>query len=276
MAKPKPKVEQPALFVDGELPPVAGAVEQQAFDDYNQIAPGVGWPQATKLSPTRIKGLKKAVLEAGGLVEWRAMLERASRSSFLTVKWRPTLEFFFQPRQILKVQEGGHDDKAMTGPNSVESTTPGPILDPWQRWIPGYRRAGFWPSHLGPRPEDPGCRATPSLLMNWRRENNVSVTVAPAETEETRLTSSIVSLRKYGKWDRANAAEERLAALQKRPPVLVPAGDVAGLGMPQRAEKPPQRPHSMAGHNRPPGPITDLEPPDWEMEMEGDPEQAEA
>lgn len=54
------------------------------------------------------------------------------------------------------------------------------------------------------------------ILDKHREGNKTSDKPVVVETEEERLAASIVSLRKYGKHDRAAAAERRLAAIQQR------------------------------------------------------------
>lgn len=270
----KPKTEAPALFLEGELPPAPGPVEQGAFDCWNEIAERAGWPKATKLSPTRMRKLKAAVKEAGGLVEWRTMLERATRSTFLTVKWRPDLEFFCQPAKIIKTQEGGFDDKG-AGPDGGMSIASRSDPDTeWGRRTRGYLPGGLWMGHWGPKPEQPGCQAPPAWLVPWREKHGIVVVIHQKESRADRLAHSIATHRKLGNHARANALEAELAAMEGKPATLVPHPTAADHGMPQRAEKPPQR-RDNRGHNGPPGPITDLEPPDWEMEPEGDPALAE-
>lgn len=198
-----------------------GKVEQQAFDTWNEIAGRVGWPKATKLNPDRQRRLKKAVKEAGSLLAWREMLERAAKSTFLTTKFKPDLEFVTRPAKLLKIMEGGFDDTISSGPSSFASQLRG----------------------IGTR---------------------VSYAEAPkpfvqTETLEQRLAASIVSYRRYGKWAEANRVEEKLAAIEKREPVLVPAPEVAGIGFPPR---PPEIPR------KPPHPVTDVTD-QWDMVPEG-------
>jgi hypothetical protein len=231
MAKAKKKAaaaaDQP-LFGEGELAPMPGKIEQQAFDIYNEIAAKVGWATANKLSPARQKQLKAAVTEVGSLVEWRTALERGARSTFLTTKFRPDLEFVCRKPKIIKMWEGGYDDPG-SGPKTLaQQMAP---ADPWASWLRDYRPGGFWPSNLGPRPEDHNCRAPKDMLEACRRRLGIVVAAPQRESEVERLTAMIVSQRKYGFWDRANLNEERLAKLENRPPVLVPAPDVAHLGM---------------------------------------------
>lgn len=290
MAKPKPA--QLALLPDGEVGDAPDGVSRGMFEAWNDCAKQFGWVTTREATlPLRAVALRKVAKQVGGVAGWRKLLEVHGTSDFICGKtytagrkaFSFTLDWALKPANLVKLLDGNFLNENMRAV-VAEGKPVAPAVaaekvqqDPWQRWI-SYRKGGWWPSGMGPRPDEPGCRMTPSLLMHWRRENNVSVTVAPVETREQRLASSIISYRRphIGKYDRANELEEELAALQGRPPILVPHPSVAGVGMPPRAEKPPQRPHSMAGHNRPPGPITDLEPPDWEMEMEGDPEQAEA
>jgi hypothetical protein len=286
------KAKQLALLPDDEIGDTPDSVSRSAFEIWNECAKKFGWVTTREATlPLRAVALRKVVKVVGGILGWRKLLEAHGASDFICGKtYTPgrkafsfTLDWAVKPANLTKLLDGNYLEEgarvALVQGKPAAAAEPGPKVeqDPWRRWL-SYRKGGFWPSHLGPRPDEPGCRMTPALLMNWRRENGIEVTVPKGETEEERLTTSIASLRKYGKWDRANAAEERLAAIQKRPPVLVPAPDVAHLGMAPRDDLPPQRTPDMRGHNRPPGPITDVPDdgdPGWTDIPEGDPAMAE-
>lgn len=80
------------------------------------------------------------------------------------------------------------------------------------------------------------------ILDKMRAGNKTSDKPVVVETEEERLAASIVSLRKYGKHDRAAAAERRLAAMQQR--------DVAEWALaivPPTAEVPKERDRLQSG-----------------------------
>ena len=304
-AKAKPSAAEPALFGEGELAAAPSAPVQSCYDLWNRFAKKNGWQEAKVLDTGRRAALKRACKDYGGVPGFQAMLEKIERSDWCMGRVAPRdgrkqfkadLDWFTRPVTVRKVIEDFYNGGTAPAVVVSASATPSEI-DSWRRWIGGYRKGGFWPTSLGPRPEEPGCRATPSLLMNWRRENNVEVGVPVPETQDERSEALIVSLRKAGLWDRANRVEETLAARQKRPPVLVPAPDVAGLGMPPRADFRPANgstsapmrdsqkatrgssvDNSRALHNRPPA--TDVpwdDVPPWDDAIpEGDESQAEA
>lgn len=289
MAKAK-TAAQPALFGDDEIGDTPDSVSRGAFDIWNELAKQFGWVTTREATlPLRAVALRKVVKQVGGVAAWRKLLEAHGTSDFICGKtYSPgrkafsfTLDWAVKPANLVKLLDGNFLNENMRAAVAEGKPVAAAVeaskveQDPWRRWL-SYRKGGFWPSHLGPRPEEPGCRMTPALLMNWRRENRVEVTVAPAETREQRLATSIASYRRLGQYDRANAIEEELAKLEGRPPVLVPHPTAAGLGMPPRAEKPAQR-RDNSGHNGPPGPITDVpEDPGWDMVPEGDEMGAES
>ena len=279
------KIVQPALFGD-ELAPVPEPVAVEVLAIWNEIAPKAGWPEARFLTASRRAAIKRAVADYGGVLGWRAHLTTASTSDFLTgksgrsgdhVNWRPDFDWFLKPASVIKILENKFRGVAPSA--SAAKVAPANRGTDWRGRLDRYRRGGFWHRETdGPRPEDPGPHLAPAdMIENWRKTHGIVEKAAPAtESRAERLASSIAIHRRLGRHDRANAIELELAALEGKAPVLVPAPDVARRGMPPRAEKPPQRTHSMAGHNRPPGPITDIEEsPPWDDVPEGDEAQAE-
>ena len=283
----KAKTAQLALLPDGEIGDAPSAPVQSCYDLWNRFAKKNGWQEAKVLDTGRRAALKRACKDYGGVSGFQAMLEKIERSDWCMGRISPRdgrkqfkadLDWFTRPVTVRKVIEDFYNGAVAAGPNSAVGGLPPDSGDPWLRWVPGYLRGGFWPLHLGPRPEEPGCRATPSLLMDWRRENNVSVTVAPAETREQRLAHTISRLRGMGQHERANRYEAELAALEGKPAAFVPNPSVADANKPSEAKTGPAVDPRM-GHNGPPGPITDLEDtgdPGWTEIPEGDESQAEA
>lgn len=217
---PKAKAEAPALFADGELAAAPDVVLTEALAVFNAIVGRLNvdgktiWRGAKVLTDARRKRLKTAVQDCGGNSGWRKALEDAARNSFLLGKegrneshrnWIPDLDFFIQPKTVIKLVEGGYSA-------SIE-----------------VRQKLHIPMAYAPR--------------------KVEAPFVQTETLEQRLAASIVSYRRHGKYAEANRIEERLAALEKRDPVMVPAPEVAHIGMPERAPEIPRKPSY---------PVTDL------------------
>jgi hypothetical protein len=108
-----------SLFQEGELGPHPPTSIRDAFDAWNAAAKAHGWPVAQILSDGRVTGLKRALRLCAGLAGWKAALEKAGQSAFLTGKtgrtqahanWRPDIAFFTSERNLLKVIEGGFSD----------------------------------------------------------------------------------------------------------------------------------------------------------------------
>lgn len=240
---PKDSAE-PALFRDGELPPAPGPIESQGYEIWNEVAERAGWTKATRLTPERMKKIRRAVTEAGGLVGWREALERGAKSQFLTTKFRPDLEFATRIPKLLKMMEGGFDDQGL-GQKATTVGVPQQAALNWRAILETYRPKGFWPSMQGNRPEDPGPHLAPAeMIEKWRKDRGLTQDPAPAakETREERMAASIVSYRRIGQYDRANKIEEDLARLEGRPPVLVPSPEVADLGMPPKSTAAREKP----------------------------------
>lgn len=235
--------DDPALFHDEGLPEAPGPLEMEAYAAWNEIAERVGWTKATKLTPDRCRKIKRAVKEAGGLAGWRETLERGAKSPFLTTKFKPDLEFFTRLPKLLKTMEGGFDgNQSMADAQKTLSKQMDPE-DQWARWLRDYRLKGFWPSSLGPRPEEAGCKAPPAMLEACRARLGIVVAERAAETLEDRLTASRDSYTRLGQYARANAVEQKLADIQNRPPVLIPAPSASD---PDTAPEPTPKPYRPA------------------------------
>ena len=91
-----------------------------AVEAYNEVARRLKWRESTVPTDKRERALRKALPIYGGLEGWKAALERAERSSFLTGKakpgaghesWRPSLDFFLQEKSMVALLEGQYDDR---------------------------------------------------------------------------------------------------------------------------------------------------------------------
>lgn len=209
-----------ALFDEGELADVPERLLTDAVAAYNAIAATVNatmksiqWREAKVLTSARRKRLKVAVADYGGLRGFKAELEQAAKNDFLIGKEGRT---------------GNHSGWKPDLDFFCQPKTITKILE--GAWAPSepvgkklFIPTPYQPPHLKPAepfvPEDPDVRDA-ALIVSWR---------------------------KVGKWDRANAVEERMAKRQGRPPVLVPAPDVAGIGMPPKPETRPADNGRFAG-----------------------------
>ncbi len=261
--------EQKPLFMDGELAEAPGPLATEALATWNAIAPNAGWPEAKFLTASRRAAIKRAIPDYGGLAGWKTHLQTAATSDFLTgksrrpaehVNWRPDLDWFLKPANVVKILENKYAGVAPSA--SMAQVAPANRGVDWRGKLGRYKRGGFWHRETdGPRPEDPGPHLAPAdMIEKWRRENNVSVTVAPVQSREARMAQTIAKLRELGQHERANRYEAELAALEGKPGTFIPHPSV----------------DPRMGHNRPPGPITDVdEDPGWDSVPEGDPAMAE-
>ena len=232
-----------ALFREGELPPAPSPLIVQAVQDWNECATAeTGWPKIDlkRSTPTRQKRIQKAVTECGGLIPWRALLKECTESAFLTARtpqrFALTVDWLCKPDNLTKVLDGNYKNRN-GAPSAPDSRSPQQKQsDAWYGYIKNYKRGGWWPSQLGPRPEDPDCKAPAHMVEAWRRENKVEVVARPVESRETKLAAMVVSYRRLGRWKDANRAESELAALEGRAPVHVPDPAVAHLGTETKPE----------------------------------------
>ncbi len=231
------------LFEEGELAPVPERLAVEALAIWNELAPGAGWPAAKFLTTSRRAALKRAITDYGGIVGWRTHLAAASHNDFLTGKtarkpghenWRPDLDWFLKPANVLKVLE--HKFPPNTG--GME-TVAAPKAVNWRARLERYQKGKFW--HVateGARPEDPGPHKAPEEMIEaWRKRYGVTGVkeVAAPESLEERLRATIVSYRRVGQYADANRIEQRLAVLEGRPAV-----EVAAPGA-ESPDRPPQQ-----------------------------------
>lgn len=169
------------------------------------------------------KAIKARLAEGGGMESWREALGIASRSDFLqgNIK-QPGKERFRM------------DLNFFTRPASYEK-----IL------------SGFYS-----REPDPPPRIHIPTGGRMPQQAPAEPFKHDLETPAQRMAFTIERKRFHGDYAGANYWEEKLAVLEKRPPVLVPAPEVAFTSHPEKAAPAPR--------NRPP--VTDViaeQPPGW-------------
>lgn len=265
----KAEPQQPDMFAGTVGPPTP--VVQAAADAWNEYAARFKWRKCNVLDKARRATIARSVGDYGGLAGWRAALEKVSKDRHVQGlvppapgskfrQFKAHIDWFCQAKTIRQVGDEFYEDE---GADRLVASgkKDGPVeteLEKWGRWLKTYKPGRFWPSSQGERPESPHCRAPAGPLQYWREQNGVTVAAPANRTEQTkadRLRTTIAALRTAQQYDRANAREEELAALEKRPPVLVPAPSVAREGMPEKAPVPPRKPPT----------VTDVVP-DWTAE----------
>lgn len=238
---PRAKAEQRDML-DGVAPRRCDPVLQDAFDAWNEYAKTVAnWSAVTVFNnKQRCTRLREALETSGGLVGWRKMLAEAAKSDVLTgnAAWTKGSNWFnfdwlIKPANLVKVCEGN------------------------------YKNAEAAPMSFAEQMRGVGTKTRYAQPVAEPFKHDIE---SPAD----RMAFTIERYRAAGKWADANRVEETLAALQKRPPVLVPAPDVAGLGMapkqPVERAQPRRAPRAAPNGSAAPGPrqaphVTDL--PGW-------------
>lgn len=233
-----PEAEIIPLFGD-DLAPVPEPMAVAALEEWNRVAAIAGWPEARFLTASRRTAMRRALKDYGGLVGWKTHLEKSAGSDFLTGKswrdekhrdWRPDLDWFLKPGNVVKILEDKFSGK------QIVTERPQVATINWRAVLEGYRGKGksFWHHSFGPCPEEPGPHKAPAeMIDDWRAKNGVEpIAPKPQETAEDRLRASIVAYRKVGRYEDANRCENKLAALLGRHAVHVPHPSVAEAGNP--------------------------------------------
>lgn len=130
----------PALDLIPADPPPPDPVHR-VFDHFAAVAGRVGWPRPKLLDAARQKKITARLRDLGGpeggTLAFFEMIDRAAESDFLTGRgpenrWRPSLDWFLEPKNITKIQEGNFDnrhenggDGAFGGPRAERGRTGG-------------------------------------------------------------------------------------------------------------------------------------------------------
>jgi hypothetical protein len=84
---------------------------KEIWDEWNKLD---GFPRCLVMSDKRRRGLEKRMGDVFFAENWKAAMERMSRSSFCKGKgergWKSTLEWFIQADSVAKIMEGKYDD----------------------------------------------------------------------------------------------------------------------------------------------------------------------
>jgi len=227
------------LFRDGEIAEAPEKIVTDAVAIYNRIAKslngrGIVWCEAKALTDKRRKKIKGAIRDYGGLRGWEECLERASKNRFLLGKeGRSATHKNWKPELDFFLQE-------KTVLRLVEGGYPADDYDEKAKVV------------------------LPTVMRKGQEALKPFVTT---ETLEDRYRASIASYTKLGRFADANRIEEKLAALENRPPVLVPAPDARNPDvMPGSRKSEPMRESGkatgMMGHNSRRGTVTDVSPAD--------------
>jgi hypothetical protein len=276
--------EGPSLFGEDEIADMPAKVVTDAQAIWNEYAEKYKWGRCTVLDKARRASIARAVQDYGGLVGFRSNLDKITRNRFLMGRvpprtgfkqFRATIDWFIQASTVRKVIEDFYE--ADYFPQAVQSLSAQiKPSDEWGRWLRDYKLKGFWPTTMGPRPEDPACRAPAAALEACRQRLGIVVTVPITESREDRLRATIVSYRKVGRYEDANRIERQLAMAESRAPVEVPSPEVAKAGSENddRAwlglSRRPERRRADVVSDRMKAKVTDLEPPEYDAVPEGD------
>ena len=215
------------LFQDGELAAHPEPILTQALAIWNEAAKAHNWAVAKVLDTQRKAALRRAVRDYGGIAGFRGALEKIARNDFIMGRIPPKAGF----------KQFKADLDWFIRPVTVRKV----IEDFYEESVP-----------------------KPSVYEKIRLMTPAAPIPAPfvtTETKEDRLRAMITSYQKYGRYADANRIEEQLAKLEGRPPTLVPAPEVADLGMPPK-DATNERPKINEAKTH-----TDVE---WEMVPEGE------
>lgn len=205
-------------FIDAQTGEVLPNTEDNiivAFALYQQEATNQKhWRSHRFLTDPIRKAIKARLAEGGGIESWREALGIASRSDFLSGNITQTGKPRFRMDLNFFTRPASYE-KILSGFYTREPEPPPRIHIP----------TGYQPPHRKP--------AQPFV----------------PEHPDIRDSAAIISWRKIGRFDKANEVETRMAARQNRPPVHVPAPEVAREGVAPESRR----------TARNPAPATDIE-----------------
>lgn len=235
-------------------PPPPSLIAAQEM--WNEFAEKNKWKKCVVLDKARRAAMERALDDYGGMLGWKQALLKVERNRFVMGKVPPregskfkqfqaNIDWFCRAQTIRQVFEDHYEDDG--GQDGIEPKGDfrrrlNAASFDWDKKLAAYKPGGFWHvDTMGPRPEDKGPHKIPEdKLKAWREKHRIGE--RREETLEERLAASIATYRRLGDWARANAAEEKLATLQKRPPELIAAPDARDPDVvPERPKPPPYR-----------------------------------
>lgn len=131
--EPEPIRETPKGVLSSQPPAIDEIAE--AVAEYNLATARAGWPKVQTLSKPRRTALAARLKEAGGLDGWKAALEKAETSPFLTGQTsRPffaSFDFLTKQANFTKLMEGNYDPRQPTNPSGPDrpKNRPDPALE---------------------------------------------------------------------------------------------------------------------------------------------------
>lgn len=139
-------------------------VDQSAFDEFNVIAGGIGWPKVISRSKPRLRAVSARIKEIGSLQAWVNEMKRAAASDFLSGRNTGTtpacFDWLMKPVNFTKLIEGNYDNKPNAGPSGPRGQNA--ASSPHGQMVAGFaayasQNSGGSPSHFR---DDPGCEPT--------------------------------------------------------------------------------------------------------------------
>lgn len=110
---------------------------KDAVDIWNDMAKKMGLSQVQKLTDQRKSKLNARLKSCGGLDGWRAAVEKASKSAFLTGEtgWRADFDFMLQEKSFTKLMEGAYDNGKRKRTGSGGATRADQNRESLQNWV---------------------------------------------------------------------------------------------------------------------------------------------
>lgn len=112
--EPEPYKKESTNVLLANTPPAIDEISEAVLH-FNEVATAVGWPNVAKISPARRSALRCRISDAGGLAAWIELINRASRSGFLTGDnnrgWKADFDFLSKAAKFNSLIEGSYDNR---------------------------------------------------------------------------------------------------------------------------------------------------------------------
>jgi hypothetical protein len=154
-------------------PPSGGSprdVAGKAVAFWNEFAERNSLPMVRVLPKSRKGKLLKRIEQAGGLEEWKLIVSKIEKISWMLVPaegktWKANFDFILQESSFIKLMEGAYDGDLFGQP-----TAPKQQAEDWRTRVRGWLKSQLWIPRWGEPPDHPHTWVPDEILKEFKLE----------------------------------------------------------------------------------------------------------